>query len=124
MRIHIYYGGRGLIEDPNLYVLKKIEEVFEELRVKVERFNLFEDTTPYSSWCGGFYYDIKSKDICGWSRYDFECYKSIEITLNDGNTLYMHLDGYTQTKEVKNWWDNHENDRTSILEKLIIESML
>ena len=43
MRIHIYYGGRGLIEDPNLYVLKKIEEVFEELRVKVERFNLFED---------------------------------------------------------------------------------
>ncbi|MBQ3515377.1 MAG: SCP2 sterol-binding domain-containing protein [Lachnospiraceae bacterium] len=43
MRIHIYYGGRGLIEDPNLYVLKKMEEVFEELRVKVERFNLFED---------------------------------------------------------------------------------
>lgn len=37
MRIHIYYGGRGLIEDPNLYVLKKIEEVLEELRVKVER---------------------------------------------------------------------------------------
>ena len=43
MRIHIYYGGRGLIEDPNLYVLKKIEEVLEELRVKVERFHLFED---------------------------------------------------------------------------------
>lgn len=43
MRIHIYYGGRGLMEDPNLYVLKKIEEVLEELRVKVKRFNLFED---------------------------------------------------------------------------------
>ena len=43
MRIHIYYGGRGLIEDPNLYVLKKIEDVLEELRVKVERFQLFED---------------------------------------------------------------------------------
>ena len=31
MRIHIYYGGRGLIEDSNLYVLSRITEVLEEL---------------------------------------------------------------------------------------------
>ena len=42
MRIHIYYGGRGLIEDSNLYVLSKITEVLEELRVDVKRYNLYE----------------------------------------------------------------------------------
>lgn len=42
MNINIYYGGRGLIEDPTLYVLSKFEKVFEELRVNVSRYNLFE----------------------------------------------------------------------------------
>jgi len=42
MKINIYYGGRGMIDDPTLYVINKMQEVFEELRVKVERFNLFE----------------------------------------------------------------------------------
>jgi len=42
MRIHIYYGGRGLIEDSTLYVLSKITEVLEELRVEVKRYNLYE----------------------------------------------------------------------------------
>lgn len=42
MIINIYYGGRGLIEDPTLYVLDKIEKVLDELRVKVNRYNLFE----------------------------------------------------------------------------------
>ena len=37
MNINIYYGGRGLIEDPTLYVLEKIEKVLDELRVKVTR---------------------------------------------------------------------------------------
>lgn len=43
MRINIYYGGRGLIEDSTLYVITKLTEVFEELRVKVNRFNLYEE---------------------------------------------------------------------------------
>ena len=43
MRINIYYGGRGLIEDPTLYVISKLTEVFEELRVKVTRYNLYEE---------------------------------------------------------------------------------
>lgn len=42
MNINIYYGGRGLIDDPTLYVINKMQEVFEELHVKVIRYNLHE----------------------------------------------------------------------------------
>lgn len=42
MKINIYYGGRGLIDDPTLYVIKKMESVFRELRVVVERFMLYD----------------------------------------------------------------------------------
>ncbi len=42
MNINIYYGGRGLIDDPTLYVLSKIEEVLKELRVGITRYNLFD----------------------------------------------------------------------------------
>ena len=42
MKINIYYGGRGLLDDPTLYVINKMQAVFEELHVNVERFNLYE----------------------------------------------------------------------------------
>lgn len=42
MKINIYYGGRGLVDDPTLSVLNKMETVFEELRVDVTRYNLAE----------------------------------------------------------------------------------
>lgn len=42
MKINIYYGGRGLLDDPTLYVLDKMEDVLKELRVKVERYNIYE----------------------------------------------------------------------------------
>lgn len=42
MKINIYYGGRGLLDDPTLYVISKIENVLKELRVKVERYNIYE----------------------------------------------------------------------------------
>jgi multimeric flavodoxin WrbA/putative sterol carrier protein len=42
MKINIYYGGRGIIDDPTLFVLGKLQEVFDELNVRVERFNLYE----------------------------------------------------------------------------------
>ena len=42
MKINVYYGGRGLLDDPTLYVLKKMEDVLRELRVNVERFNIYE----------------------------------------------------------------------------------
>lgn len=42
MKINIYYGGRGLMDDPTLVVINKMQEVLEELHVTVERFNLYE----------------------------------------------------------------------------------
>lgn len=42
MKINIYYGGRGLMDDPTLYVINKVQEVLQELHVVVERFNLYE----------------------------------------------------------------------------------
>ena len=42
MKINIYYGGRGLIGDPTLYVIRKMQEVLQELNVTVERFDLYE----------------------------------------------------------------------------------
>ena len=42
MKIDIYYGGRGLMDDPTLYVINKMQEVLEELHVNVERFDLHE----------------------------------------------------------------------------------
>ncbi|MBP5607722.1 MAG: SCP2 sterol-binding domain-containing protein [Lachnospiraceae bacterium] len=42
MKINIYYGGRGLIGDPTLVAVKIMMNVFEELNVKVERYDLFE----------------------------------------------------------------------------------
>lgn len=42
MKINVYYGGRGLLDDPTLYVLDKMEDVLKELRVKVERYNIYE----------------------------------------------------------------------------------
>ncbi len=49
MKINIYYGGRGLLDDPTLYVLGKMEDVLEELRVTVERYNIFEHKNEIST---------------------------------------------------------------------------
>lgn len=43
MRVNIYYGGRGMVEDPTIYVINKITQVLQELRVEVKRYNLYED---------------------------------------------------------------------------------
>lgn len=42
MKINIYYGGRGLIGDPSLTVVKMMMSVFEELNVRVDKYDLFE----------------------------------------------------------------------------------
>lgn len=49
MRVNIYYGGRGLIEDPTIYVINKLTEVLEELRVEVTRYNLHEEKHSMSA---------------------------------------------------------------------------
>ncbi len=43
MKVNIYYGGRGLLEDPTLYVMTKLTTVLDELHVKVARYNLYEE---------------------------------------------------------------------------------
>ena len=42
VKINIYYGGRGLLDDPTLYVINKMQAVLEELNVNVDRYNLHE----------------------------------------------------------------------------------
>ena len=58
MKINIYYGGRGLIGDPTLYVLNSMQEVLKELNVNIERYDLYEYknnivTLPQTltAWC-------------------------------------------------------------------------
>ncbi|WFR57562.1 SCP2 sterol-binding domain-containing protein [Anaerocolumna sp. AGMB13025] len=43
MNVNIYYGGRGLIEDPTIYVINKLTEVLNEIRVNVVKYNLYEE---------------------------------------------------------------------------------
>lgn len=43
MKVNIYYGGRGLIDDPAIFVMNKIITVLDELNIKVTRYNLYED---------------------------------------------------------------------------------
>lgn len=43
MKVNIYYGGRGLLEDPTLYVMSKLTAVLDELHVQVTRYNLYEE---------------------------------------------------------------------------------
>ena len=53
MKITVVYGGRGLIDDPTLYVLDKIQTVLEELRVTVDRINLYEQKNVISTMPAG-----------------------------------------------------------------------
>lgn len=48
MKVNIYYGGRGLIEDPTIYVINKLTEVLKEIRVDVVRYNLYEEKNAIS----------------------------------------------------------------------------
>ena len=42
MNVNIYYGGRGMVDDPTIVVINRIQEVLEELNVTVTRYNLYE----------------------------------------------------------------------------------
>lgn len=42
MQVNIYYGGRGLMDDPSLFCINKMQEVLEDLRVNVETYYLYE----------------------------------------------------------------------------------
>lgn len=49
MKINIYYGGRGIMDDPTTYVLDRMEEVLTELRVDVRRYNIYEQKNAVST---------------------------------------------------------------------------
>ncbi|MBR1892176.1 MAG: SCP-2 sterol transfer family protein [Lachnospiraceae bacterium] len=49
MKINIYYGGRGIMGDPTLFVLSKMQAVLEELNVKVVRYNLHDEKKNITS---------------------------------------------------------------------------
>jgi len=42
VKVNIYYGGRGLMDDPSLFVVDKMQSVLEELNVRVEKYMLCE----------------------------------------------------------------------------------
>lgn len=43
MKVNIYYGGRGLLDDPTIFVMNKIAKVLDELNIRVQKYNLYED---------------------------------------------------------------------------------
>ena len=49
MKINIYYGGRGVLDDPTIYVLSQTEKVLGELRVEVNRYNIYEAKNSIST---------------------------------------------------------------------------
>lgn len=52
MKIAVYYGGRGVIEDTTIYVVNKIIQVFDELNVQVRRYNLYEQKNEIAALSG------------------------------------------------------------------------
>ncbi|MCR4655098.1 MAG: SCP2 sterol-binding domain-containing protein [Lachnospiraceae bacterium] len=49
MKINIYYGGRGILDDPSLYVIGKLQGVLAELNVKIELFKIYENKSKIST---------------------------------------------------------------------------
>ena len=47
MKVNIYYGGRGIIDDPTLFVISQITAVLQELNVKVQQYNLYYSSAQY-----------------------------------------------------------------------------
>lgn len=110
MKVNIYYGGRGLLDDPTLYVINKMEEVLRELRVSVERYNIYEyknsiSTLPQTlkevdgiilattvEWLGIGGYMTQFLDAC-WLYGDKERIKSIYMQPIVMSTTYGEREG-------------------------------
>lgn len=118
MKINIYYGGRGLLDDPTLYVLTKMQNVFTELRVEVERYNIYEyknsiATLPQTmkdadgivlattvEWLGIGGYMYQFLDAC-WLYGDKEKIQSLYMQPIVMSTTYGERDGLTA---LENAW--------------------
>lgn len=51
MKIHVYYGGRGIVDDPTIYALDKMEGVLKELNVDITRYNLYDYKANITTLC-------------------------------------------------------------------------
>ena len=49
MKINIYYGGRGIVDDPALSAIKKMTGVFDDLNVSVSEYRLYDMKDKVSS---------------------------------------------------------------------------
>lgn len=150
VKINIYYGGRGLIEDPTLYVIGKLTEVLEELRVDVRRYNLYEEKNAIATltatlkeadgvilavsleWFGIGGYMQQFLDMC-WLYGDKEKIKSIYMLPVVMSTTYGERDAeLTLTKAWETlggmslnglvaYVENHTDFETSPVYRRIIE---
>ena len=119
MKVNIYYGGRGLLDDPTLYVLNKMEDVLSELRVTVERYNIYEHkneitTLPHTfedadgiilattvEWMGIGGYMQQFLDAC-WLYGDKELMSSIYMQPIVMSTTYGEREGVLT---LENAWE-------------------
>lgn len=118
MKINIYYGGRGLIDDSTIYVMNKLTEVLCELRVEVVRYNLYEEKNNISmlpktlkdadgvilavsmEWMGIGGYMLQFLDAC-WLYGDKEKMKSLYMLPVVISSNYGERDA--QSSLIKSW---------------------
>ena len=79
MKINIYYGGRGLLDDPTLYVISRIENVLKELRVKVERYNIYEHKNEIATLPQTFK-DVTAKTLANQERNKMESFSQRRLS--------------------------------------------
>ena len=119
MKIKIYYGGRGVIDDPSLYVISRMGEVFRELDVQVEQFNLYEQKNSITAlintlkdadgiilastveWFGVGGYMMQFLDAC-WLYADKEKLSRLYMLPVVMSTTYGERDGMTL---LSNAWE-------------------
>ena len=119
MKVNVYYGGRGLLEDPSLFVIDRIIQVLEELRVDVTRYNMYEDkagiaTLPNTlkdcdgvilasslEWFGIGGYMQQFLDMC-WLYADKEKLASLYMMPVVIATAYGELDAEVSLKKAWN----------------------
>ncbi|MCR4610426.1 MAG: SCP-2 sterol transfer family protein [Lachnospiraceae bacterium] len=118
MRINIYYGGRGNLDDPTLYTLKQIERVLsDDLKVEIHRYNIYEQKNHISTlpqtlksvdgiilattveWLGIGGYMTQFLDAC-WLYGDKEKFSSIYMQPVVMSTTYGEREGALELKKA------------------------
>lgn len=118
MRINIYYGGRGNLDDPTLFALKKIEKVLiDDFKVEVHRYNIYEQKNQISTlpqtlknvdgiilattieWLGIGGYMTHFLDAC-WLYGDKEKFEKIYMQPVVMSTTYGEREGVLELKKA------------------------